>query len=1062
MGTLFTEFLRFKWLAFMLLILALTFHAYGQSVVTGTVTNAENGEQLPGVNVLIKGTTKGTVTNVNGKYSIEVGNAKALIFSFIGYESQEVAIAGRSVIDITMLPSLENLAEIVVIGYSEQARKDVTGAVASVDVENMSKRTTADVTQALQGTVTGVRINYTDASPGSAFNFNIRGISSTNGASASPPLVIVDGVQISGLQFVDGENVVGDFDRAGLRQTTGLENINPDDIESIQVLKDASAAAIYGTRAANGVIIITTKRGKIGAPQISYNASVGIQSPFQGPEVANTQEYMQILQSMYGDDLSGGELIPQSALDYLSNPGQFSSYNWYDIVYDDAFIQNHDISVSGGGNYGSYRISAGYKDQDGVALGTGYERVNVRSNTDFIVGDKINIGQSIALSRSKTSPEPFAFSRSVMYKALVMYPHFSPYGINPDPANDPNGPPRNSSFYWGGGDNPEALIRNPLDYQQFWSRSIRQDNAQVSVFGEYEIIPGLTYKLRGTYNQTQATLKTRTRSVSQPEEYFNQQRRIDESETTQSNWTVENILSYNKTFKRHSVNALVGYVAQEFINKSLGGAKADFLSDRTSTLDGPGANPLFTELSGNREESSLNSFISQVFYSFDDRYMVTFNFRRDGSSSFDPSVRWGNFPGISGAWRISNEQFWSSLGLEDVIDEFKLRAGYGVLGRQATDAFPPQANLSFRGYSFGGSVANGLITPGPINQFVTWEESKTTNIGLDFGILNGLFSGSVEYFDRVTDQLITGAVIPASAGGGSIQTNEGRIDNEGIEFELNFHQSIGPVDLNIGLNATYVKTTLTKLPEELIFGEGAPEWDVPHIIQIFRGRSPSEFWLIQTDGIFKTQQEIDAHGAQPDAQPGDIRFIDADGDGQITTEGDRVFAGLGIAPWNAGLNINATYKNFDLTLNFYGNFGSYVYNGPKYLLEQPFGYDNFSPKLLDAFDPVTNPNSDFPRNNPNDIDENWNSNSATDRYLEKGDFVKASLIQVGYNIPTALTSNVGIGSARVYISGQNLFTLSGYDGIDPEQGRDGWFSAGIDRGTAPQFRTLLFGLSVNF
>ena len=1044
------------------LILILSFQGYGQQVVTGTVTNTENGDSLPGVNVLVKGTTQGTVTDVDGKYSIEVGQDQTLIFSFIGYEQQEVAVAGRSVIDVAMLPSLEKLSEIVVIGYSSQAKKDVTGAVASVDVENMSKRTTADVTQALQGTVTGVRINYTDASPGSAFNFNIRGISSTNGASASPPLVIVDGVQISGLQFVDGENVVGDFGRAGLRQTTGLENINPEDIESIQVLKDASAAAIYGTRAANGVIIVTTKRGSVGAPQISYNASFGVQSPFKGPDVANTQQYMQILQSMYGDDLSGGELIPQSALDYLSNPGQFGSYNWYDIVYDNAFMQNHDIAVSGGGNFGSYRISAGYKDQDGVALGTGYERVNVRSNTDFVVGDKINIGQSIALSRSETSPEPYAFSRSVMYKALAMYPHFSPYGINPDPANDPNAPLRTSSFYWGGGDNPEALIRNPLDYQQFWSRSIRQDNVQISVFGEYEIISGLTYNLRGTFNQTQASLKTRTRSLSQPEEYFNQPRRIDESETRESNWTVENIVSYNQVFGKHNVNALVGFVAQEFSDRNLGGGKADFLSDRTSTLNGPGANPLFTDVFGSTSKSRLNSIISQVFYSFDDRYMITFNFRRDGSSSFDPSVRWGNFPGISAAWRISGEQFWQSLGLDGVISELKLRGGYGVLGRQATDAFPPQANLSFRGYSFGGSVANGLISPGPINQFVTWEESKTTNIGLDFGILEGMLSGSVEYFERVTDQLITDAIIPASAGGGSIQTNEGQIDNEGVEFELNFNKSVGPVELNVGVNATYVKTTLTQMPEELIFGEGGPEWDVPHIIQIFRGRSPSEFWLIQTDGIFKTQEEIDAHGAQPDAQPGDIRFIDANGDGEITTEGDRVFAGLGIAPWNAGLNINAAYKDFDLTLNFYGNFGSYVYNGPRYLLEQPFGYDNFSPKLLDAFDPVTNPNSDFPRNNPNDIDENWNSNSATDRYLEKGDFVKASLIQIGYNIPKTLTSTIGINSARVYISGQNLFTLSGYDGIDPEQGRDGWFSAGIDRGTAPQFRTFLLGLSVNF
>lgn len=1050
------------------LIVAMTtlisLQAFAQNQVRGTVIGSETGESLVGLTVQLKGTSTGTVTDAEGNYVINAPSDGALVLSFIGLKTQEVSIGGRTVVNVTMDPDVAQLEELVVVGYASRNKRDVTSSVASVDIQNMAKRSTADVTQALQGNVTGVQIYATDQSPGAAFNFNIRGISSPEGAAASPPLVIVDGVQISGLQFVEFENVVGVGD--GLRQTTGLENINPNDIESIEILKDASAAAIYGSRAANGVILVTTKRGGKGAPRVTYNMTMGTQAPFKGPNVANAEQYIQIMQGMYGDDLAEADLVPQAALDYIANPSQFRSYDWYDIVYNNAFTQTHDLSVSGGGDFGSYRISTGYKDQDGIALGTNFKRGNIRANSDFNINDKIKIGQTLALSRGETDPEPYAFSRSVYYKAIAQVPYFSPYGINPDPANDPSAPPRIRSFYWGGGDNPEALIRNPLDYQQFWSKDIRQDNIQASLYAEYEIIKGLKYKITGSYNQTDALVKTRTRTMSQPQEYFNCERCIEEQRTRVSNWSLDNILSYNGLFGKHSVNALVGYVSQEFNESFLGGFKADFLSDITSTLDGPGANPLFTNLEGSNSKNRLVSFISQAFYSYDNKYQVTFNFRRDGSSRFDPSVRWGNFPGVSAAWRVSNEGFWSSMGLDKILSDFKIRAGYGVLGRQNSGIYPPQATLSYLPYSFGGTLTDGLITPGPVNAFITWEESKTTNIGLEFGILEDQISGSVEYFKRETDQLVSSLVIPGSAGGGEIPTNDGLIKNNGVEIALAYTQSIGQVKFNVGVNATYVDTELTRIPEDVIFGE-APEWDVPHVIEIYEGRAPSEFWLIKTDGIFRSQAEIDAHVGpdgliQPEAQPGDIKFIDANGDGVITTEGDRQFAGLGRAPWSAGLNLNASYQAFDFTMNLYGNFGHHVFNGPRYLIEQPFGYDNFSANLLNAYDPVTNPDSNFPRNNPSDIDENWNSNPATDRYLEKGDFVKAALIEVGYTIPNPLISKAGISSARVSLSTQNLFTLTGYQGIDPEQGRDGWISAGIDRGTTPQSRSFLLNLSVTF
>ncbi len=1056
--------LKTLWLPVAMLTL-LSQQVFAQDLVTGTVTDNERGEPLVGVTILLEGTSIGTITDVDGKYSINAPSDGVLILSFIGLTTMEIPINGRSVVDVVMETDLSQLEEVVVVGYASRNKRDVTSSVASVDVRNMTKRNTADMTRALQGNVTGVQIYATDNSPGSAFNFNIRGISSPEGAADTPPLVIVDGVQISGLQLVDFENVVGVGD--GLRQTTGLENLNPNDIESIEILKDAAAAAIYGSRAANGVILVTTKRGRTGAPRITYNTSIGTQVPFDGPNTANAEQYVQILQSMYGENLEDAELVPQAALDYIADPTQFRSYDWYDLVYDNAPTQTHDVSVSGGGDYGSYRISAGYKNQDGIALGTGYERGNIRANSDFNVNEKFKIGQTLAMSRSETDPEPYAFSRSVYYKAIAQVPYFSPYGTNPDPTNDRSAGPRTRSFYWGGGDNPEALIRNPLDYAEFWSRDIKQDNIQANLYLEYEIIEGLKYKISGSFNQTDAFIKTRTRTQSQPQEYFNSERAIEEEQTRESNWSLDNILSYDGEFGKHRVNVLAGYVTQEFSDRFIGGSKEDFLSPLTSTLDGPGANPLLTNLSGSNSQSRLISYISQAFYSYDNRYQVTFNFRRDGSSRFDPDVRWGNFPGISAGWRISNEGFWSSLGLDNYVNDLKIRAGYGVLGRQNVGTYPPAATLSYIPYSFDGSLIDGLMTPGPVNTKITWEESKTTNIGLEFGILDDQISGSFEIFRRETDKLVSSVIIPGSAGGGEIPTNSGLIKNDGVEFTIDYTQSIGQVNINVGLNASYVDTELTEIPEDVIFGD-APEWDVPHAIQIFEGRGPSEFWLIKTDGIFKSQAEIDAHIdadgnlIQPEAQLGDVKFIDFNGDGQITTEGDRQYAGTGRAPWSGGLNLNANYQAFDFTINLYGNFGHHVFNGPRYLIEQPYGYDNFSAKLLKAYDPVTNPKSNFPRNNPNDIDENWNSNPASDRYLEKGDFIKAALIEVGYSIPNNITDLVGVSSARISLSTQNLFTISGYQGIDPEQGRDGWLSAGIDRGTTPQFRSFLVNLSVSF
>ena len=1008
--------------------------------VTGRVTDSK-GLPLPGVNIVEKGTNNGTITDVDGNYRILVSNESAvLIFSSIGYRAEEVTVGGQSTINLAMTESLETLREIVVVGYTTQQKKDVTSSVGSVDVESLQRRAVTDVTHAIQGNVAGVNVIAANGNPGSDIVINIRGVSSFSGDNT--PLVVVDGVQVE----------------------TGLREINPNDIMSIEVLKDASSAAVYGSRAANGVILVTTKKGSRGKPQVTYQNYVGLQVPYAGISVANSREYVTILQRMYGEDLSGGDLIPQAAKDYLANPNDFQDYDWQDLIYSTEPMQNHDLSVSGGGDFGTYRISVGYLNQQGITLGTGYERANVRANSEFNINENLKFGQSISLAKSTTETEPYAFSRSTYYQAIAMYPYFAP--------KLPNGDWQTSSFYYGGGDNPEALIRNPFHYQSIWDGDQNDDDISLNIYGELIIAKGLQYKLSGSYSE--GTLRTRNYFGDKGEfqdEYFDDNLSLFQAEGTSYNYSIDNILRYEKRSKVHVVDATVGFIAQKFGSRYMDGYKNGFLSDITSTLDGPGGKN--QEVNGNREESSLLSLIAQAFYSYNDRYLITLNFRRDGSSRFGSDYRWGNFPGVSVGWRLSGENFWQNSALNELFSDLKIRGGYGILGRQNLGSYDYQPVLVYVPAVFGESVHDGLITGSPINEAISWERLISKTIGLDFEMFDGKLSGSLDYYDNDTEDMIIGVAIAPSAGGGELQSNVGEINNKGFEISLNHNNRSGDFTYDVGFNLGTTKTTLVNIGTELIEGDG-PEWDVPHAIEIRQGGPVAAYWLIKTDGLFRTQEEIDNYTSsegiviQPGAQPGDIRYVDANDDGEITSEGDRQYQGSGMPKVNMGFNLSCSYKKFDLNLNLTGAFGQVIYNGPRYLIEQNYGYDNFSTSLLDAFDPVTNPNADFPRLNPNDVDDNWNSRPTSDRYIEDGDYVKIRNIELGYSLPDNILNKISMSSARVFARVQNLANITGYTGSDPEVGSspivndDPIYTAGLDRDTAPQARSFQIGVNVTF
>ncbi|TMU54603.1 SusC/RagA family TonB-linked outer membrane protein [Flagellimonas algicola] len=1033
---------------------------FGQQI-TGTVTDT-GGVPLLGVNVVVTGSQVGTVTDFDGNYSIAAPEgSQSLTFSMIGFETQTVAIDGRTQIDMVLGQNIRALDEVIITGYSSQQRRDVTASIVSADVESLQKRGVTNAAQALQGTAAGVHIISNNGNPGSDVNITIRGVSSFGGNNS--PLIIVDGVQTE----------------------SGMNNINQNDIESVQILKDASAAAIYGSRGANGVILIKTKTGIRGKTTVTYSNYLGTQIPRKPLDLVNSSEYIQILQRMYGTNLDNNPdaLIPQAAIDYLANPAGFGDYDWQDIIYSSAPMQFHDLSISGGSESAIFRVSASYLDQEGITVGTAFNRANIRANGLFNINDHIRLGANIALYRSKQDPEADAFSRSIYQQAIKLKPYFAPTfngsGVaNPAfPDTNPDGDIQTSSFYFGGGDNPEALIRNPLHYLTIWDTDIIEDEVSVNLYTEIDIIKGLTYKLSGAYSQL--TNENRYlfgfKGVNQ-DEYFNDNNAINISTSRDWNWNVDNTLRYSGTIgEKHDIDVLAGFVAQKFSSTARSFGKNNFLADVATginTLGAPGgANP---SVSGQRFVSTLASIVAQASYSFDDRYLLSANFRRDGSSRFSSDVRWGNFAGGSLGWKISNEEFWDKAGLSD-INFLKLRAGYGILGRQNVPEFAFLPTLQFEPVVFGAGVANGLITGTAINPNVTWEKLESTNIGMDFELFNS-WSGSFEYYNNITTDMIIAAPIAPSAGGGTINQNNGKITNNGIELSLNYEGSAGDdFTYNVGFNVGTQNPKLDNIGTDLIiYGDAGPEWDVPHVMEVHQGGGLSEFWVIKTDGIFRTADEVSAHRSsngtiiQPDAQPGDIRFVDANDDGAITSEGDRQLAGSGVPNVNAGFNFSAKYKNFDFNLILTGAFGHQIYNSHLYLVSKTDEFGNYGRHLLNAFDPVDNPNSNIPRLNPNDIDENWNSRPQSDRFIENGDYVKLRNFEIGYTLPKALANKLYMGNARIFVRGQNLWTITGFGGLDPEVGSSpilaGFtpFTAGLDRDTAPQAASIQAGVSITF
>ncbi|MFY0653996.1 MAG: TonB-dependent receptor, partial [Cyclobacteriaceae bacterium] len=916
-------------------------------------------------------------------------------------------------IDIQMELDATQMEELVVVGYGTQKRSDVTGSVSSVSGDQVSKQATVNATQALQGQVPGVTVVNTSGRPGAGASILIRGQGSYGSIA---PLYIVDGAITGGINF-----------------------INPNDIESIEILKDASAAAIYGSRAANGVVIVTTKRGKRGESKITFSSNYGVQSLARKLDFASSQQWRDKEVWKFQNE---GLAIP----DNLQNGNFDPSINtdWQDVLFGSAVQQNYNLAFSGGGENNNFNFSLGYADQEGILIDSGFERVNLRLNSDFTAG-RFKFGESISLNRTSSSSINATSSRGW-----------------PEPVIQPQDADGNYLVLGPGWGLDLAQFlddANPLANLELPDRESSSINIVSNVYGQVELIEGLYAKTSASAQWTNSHGKTFTPEyavghVTNPTADLSENR----SEAYTLLW--ENTLNYSKVFGDHNINAVVGWTRQ--FNKS---REISLMAEGfpAGIFEANAAEIILPNSGGSTTEVALESYLGRVNYAYKDKYQLTASVRQDASSRLIESLRKGSFTSFSLGWIMSNESFFPKT---DFISRLKFRGGYGELGRlNAVGAYQVQNTLTLGGrnvdYILGsGQVFSNGVTQGSLtNQNILWERAQSTNIAMEANLFDNKVSFTMEYFVKNTKDLQFGAPIPFTVGTNStsILVNAGDIQNKGLEFILGYTGAISDFQYNISGNLYTLNNKVLEFrnPDDAFVG-GEYGFTGQNATRAEVGRELSNFWLLRTDGIFASQAEVNAYSKngvliQPSAQPGDLRFKDINDDGVINSD-DKEFIDGSIPDFEYGFNLNGSYKNFDLSLILQGVVGQKLFNG----VGRSFG------TIL--LDPTTdywsedNVNAAFFR--PSQSDPNGNRGS-NDFYLEDAGYLRVRNIQVGYTLPESLLSKFNLSAVRLSITGQNLVTFTGFSGYDPENIGFG-LSRGVNTNLYPLAKTILFGLTVDF
>lgn len=990
-------------------------HAQQQAkTVTGTVTDV-SGEPIIGANIRIKGTTTGTITDIDGNFSIEAKPQSVIEVSYIGYLTQETVINNQKSIRFLLKEDTKTLDEVVVIGYGVQKKADLTGSVANINTEKLNTQSNANIGQALQGKIAGVDIVSQGGAPGSGTRIMVRGIGTLNNAS---PLYIVDGMYMN-----------------------SIDHINPNDIASIDVLKDASSAAIYGSRAANGVIIVTTKEGSNteGKPIIDLSVNLGISTASKFLDMLDAKGWAEVT-------TIARQAIGKPALDMATDLANKPDNDWQDIMFRPALMQNYNLAVKGDGKYSTYYTGLGYFNQDGIVKGTNYQRYNIQSKNDYKRGI-FSAGTNLIISFSHDKPLHQELRGGMIGTILQSVPTLEKYDDTREGG-------------YGGTYGDVVNIPHPLAIIDDNIMDRYNENVKIfaNLYAQIELFKGLKYKLNLTPDFSFERYKNylnkydfglATNSITQ----------LTERQRRRRNILVENLLTFDRTFGEHKISALAGYTYQDSRFRHIQ-AYGEGLPQGLEEIDAATTN---RSNEGNSWRSVLTSILGRVFYSYQNKYLFTATIRRDGSSKFGKNNRYGYFPSFSLGWNVAEEKFMENVHW---LDQLKLRGGYGVLGNQEIDNYQYSSTIT-TGINYpdgNGGLLQGAFPKNFANPDIKWEETAMTNVGIDFMAFNNRLSLTADYYVKNTKDILLTVPIPISSGGANDPIrNAGKIRNNGFEFNLGWMDQPNP-DISYGINliGSFNKNKVIAMGSESGSIKGGSTNQNITTSETKAGYPIGGYWLISTAGYFNSQEEVDAYAKdgkkiQPAAEPGDIKFVDANNDGVINDD-DRVFQGSPFPDFTFALNGNMRYKNFDLSIGLQGVLGNKIYNATRQTLEDVTKGSNFLASCLDYWTPE-NKNASHPRLTWDD--PNRNTRAESDRYLENGSYLRLRSVQLGYTFPQTWFKGA-IQHARVYINAENLFTITSYSGYSPDVNADNANYRGFDNFIYPTNRTFMLGLNVTF
>lgn len=1017
--------------AFMVLAVLIPSLTFAQSYTLKGVVNDDAGAPLAGTTI-IKGTTgEGTISGADGSFELPVKKGDKLVFSFVGYLDNEITVSGQSNLNVKMVANASKLDDVVVVGYGRMRKADLTAAITSVNVDELKSVATSDPMAALQGRVSGVNIQKTSGLAGSSVTVKIRGVSTFGD---SKPLYIIDGFP-------------GD-----------IASVSPTDIENLQILKDGAASAIYGSEAANGVVIITTKSGKKGKVVVDFNSYVSYQQIAKKLDFLDTKGYQQLEALRAAND----EIAPSAS---IMAPTDVNT-NWQDEVYRNGFAQSYGISISGGTDEMNVAAGANFTDQLGMSIGNRYKRQDAYVKAQF---KKYVFTFDAKLSYNGYERTDSQYDLVDTYKMAPIVPIYSEEKETGD----------SFSRYGMSGDYMGIHIKNPIAMHENQAATEIKNGIQGSAAVTIDFTKWLSFKSGYSFASDtwkgDGFSKPYRKSGTEVQEYSY----VYDSRSQQVRQTINETLTFDKKFGKHSLNVMLG-IQWDLRDDNWARVNADgyVVGDDGVKIPGGFINPDFVTIDsglggsftgdGSYSEYNRMSYFARANYNYDNRYLIQATVRRDASSYFGENNRWGTFPSVAVGWRITQEKFFPA---NTAVDELKLRASYGTLGNE--NALSPYVYESLMNremdsetFIFGGRPVIGMSSYDVDNKDLKWETTESINVGLDYAFLKNRLSGTLNYYQTTTKDLLIWKTFPPSASLNNSLMNVGKIRNKGFEFEVRWAETRGDWDYNVGLILSTTHNEVLELGGETISGDalGVSGVHVPTSTEV--GQPIGAYKLYQTDGLFQSQEEIDAYTfmdkdgktslIQKDAKPGDVKYVDANKDGVIDQK-DKTFQGSGLPKAEVSLSMGFNWKGLDFSALIGSGWGHKLYNGNNFQYGQMNEAINNLSFTLDSWTPK-NPNTTIPRATATNANDN---HKESDRFLENGNFIRLRQVQIGYTLPQAATRKICIERIRFYVSGENLLTWTNYSGIDPEFSR-GLVNTGVDRLIYPFTKSYVFGLQVTF